>query len=501
MNKRKKNEEERKQRREEMAAKFPMQNPRTHVTSVLTKKAPATTLQGLGGLEAKRAEAGLKTAETVSDWLDGMDLGEKLKAAWERHGEAQKNYGEAMKQQSNHTETAAKRLWEQHQTNVGTLASAQAQQAQAKTKGLREAANSEIAQRVMNSFTEGMRRRSSNAETIADKWADGAYLAGKYSGVTGSDQTVASIYGMREDTSYKTPNDEWTDGERRLYEYHLKTNPEEAEAYAIRINNRHNQKKKNEKLQNLDDWINQSGAHGAVAWIGARGLHQVSGIDGYNKMLEYAAIGRNNISEDLSASDVVGVVDDVNERNIKERFGEEAGAAYRIGTDATDAIISRGINHLSVVKLQDGDKIRLNDVNEAIDAFNSSYLYARDNGMSELESVGLGAGNVVLNVTVGEGLSSISKESFDEKDVARVFMEEPINAAVGNVGIPGRKKWFEANDSELQERKGKYMKEKRVSERTAWWMATKELLEESMNEKNHPRYVTGDGSIECKGVF
>ena len=72
-------------------------------------------------------------------------------------------------------------------------------------------------------------------KTQAERQWEAQILAGRLSGVTGSDQTGASINGYREDISYKSPNNEWTNGERGLYEYYLKSNPKDAEVYAIRV--------------------------------------------------------------------------------------------------------------------------------------------------------------------------------------------------------------------------------------------------------------------------
>lgn len=433
----------------------------------------AIAQQRAGGLEAKRAEAGLETANTAADWLKGLGLGEKLKTSWEQHGEAQKNYGEAMRQQSDNTANAWNWLWEQHKTNTSTLANAQAQQAQAQTKGVREAANSEIAQRVMNHFTESMRRQSSNMETVAEQWKDNAYLAGKYSGVTGSDQTGASIHGFRDDTSYKTPNDEWTDGERQLYEFHQKNNPKEAEAYAIRVNDRHNQKKKDEKIQNLDDWMSQSGGHGAVAWTGARGLNVGAGIDGYNQQLELAARGRITANPELSMTDIVTTIDDTNARNLTDKYGVGAGVVYRVGSDVTDAMISRGVNYMPVAKLPNGDKIRIHDVNEVMKAFNEAYLGTINQGGGKGMSALNGLVAVVGDTVVGEISKDITERKIENKGLQKV-VEETANSIIGST------EWFTQNKKEIDERTRYYMENRGKSQRTAKWMATRELIERSM---------------------
>lgn len=122
----------------------------------------------------------------------------------------------------------------------------------------------------------------------------------------------------------------------------------------------------------------------------------------------------------------------------------------------------------------------MHDVNEALEAFNEGYLGGRNGGLSGAESVGFGALNVGSDYLLGKASERLSKESFDEEDIARAFMEEPMNEVVKNFEIPGSSKWFDQYRDEIEKRKKQYMKEMYIPERKAWWKATKELLEESM---------------------
>lgn len=280
----------------------------------------------------------------------------------------------------------------------------------------------------MNSFTEGMRRRSSNAETIAEQWEGNAYLSGKYSGVTGSDQTGASIHGYREDTRFKEPNDEWTDGERRLYEFHLKNNPKEAEEYAIRTNNRHNRKAHDAELQEITEGTAQ---HGIAAAIGARAANAINGLDFYNKALEKAAIGRNNVSRNPSLTELGDAVDEANEANISKKYGEFAGKGYRYGTIIADIALGKSALPKEFVPTK--------SVVNTLGKINEMY---QDSGASSVWE--------------------FAKDTSDEIKSIEV----------------GSREWFAEKHEEIEKQTSEYMK-RGLSEKTARWKTTKELIEQS----------------------
>ena len=359
------------------------------------------------------------------------------------------------------------------QIKAGAQASAQVEiargtQAQEQVKSLN---------RMSRNVTQGLGASEQSygeaMKTQAERQWEAQILAGRLSGVTGSDQTGASIYGYREDISYKNPNNEWTDGERRLYEYYLKNNPEDGEAYAIRVNNRLNLKKKNEKLQNVTDWTSRNAVHGAAAWIGARGLNLGAGIDGINQQLEFAARDLVAVNSDLSMTDIVETVDNANAKNLGERYGKVAGIAYQIGTDISDAMLSRKINSAPVASLPNKERITVHDVNEALDAFNRGYLGVQNNKITDAVGVGLDA-------VLGHMSKEIAGKLIKSDSSAKNVMEEVVAAAVDNIAEAGSVKWFEKNRFEIEKRKTQYMKEQNITEQKAWWMATKELIAQSM---------------------
>ena len=126
----------------------------------------------------------------------------------------------------------------------------------------------------------------------------------------------------------------------------------------------------------LREWVSQSGAHGAAAWTGARGLNQISPLDSYNKRLERAAIGENRVYPELTATDTKEIIDDTNAGNIEERFGKLGGWAYTAGTNLTDALISKGL----LGKKEKGEIFSAEDYISAAVAFGEGYSSAEKEG-------------------------------------------------------------------------------------------------------------------------
>lgn len=213
--------------------------------------------------------------------------------------------------------------------------------------------------------------------------------------------------------------------------------------------------------------------HGAAAWIGARGLNLGAGIDGINQQLELAARDLVAVNSDLSMTDIVETVDNTNAKNLGERFGDVAGIVYQIGTDVSDAILSGKVNSASVASLPNKENITVHDVNEALDAFNRGYLGVHSNKMTDAVDVG-------MDVLLGHMSKEVAGKLIKSDSAVRNAMEELVAAAVDNVVEVGSKKWFEKNRFEIEKRKEQYMMEQNVTEQKAWWMATKELIAQSM---------------------
>ncbi len=246
---------------------------------------------------------------------------------------------------------------------------------------------------------------------------------GMTTGSTGSDQTGASIWGYRNDTRMEEPRSDWDVAARKEHRALKRTNPEDAGAFAIEVNEGLNRAERERKARALREWVSKSGANGAAAWVGGRGLNQISPLDSYNESLERAAIGVNREKSQLTATDIKEIIDDTNARNIEERFGKLGSLAYRGATWVADSKVSEKM--FSQKLLDVGEK----------------------------------------SITVDDVLSTIDMGVKAKKIVT------------------GTKEWFEANKESLDSLTEAY-KEKGMSKSKAWYKATREMLEDSYRKAN-----------------
>lgn len=264
------------------------------------------------------------------------------------------------------------------------------------------------------------------AQTYGSIW-------GATTGVTGSDQTGASIYGYRNDTQMSEPRSDWDVATRKEYRALKRTDPEDADAFAIGVNEGLNQAIRNQKEKALREWVSQSGAHGAAAWTGARGLNQISPLDSYNKWLERAAIGENRVYPDLTTTDTKEIIDDTNAGNIEDRFGKLGSLAYRGASWVADTIIT--------------------------------------NKVLGQELIPLGGGKVQSPNGKSKGIKTKHVASF-------LNVSDKIEEA-----IAGTKEWFDEKEDDIEKLAAEY-RAKGMTESKARNKATRELLEDSYRKSN-----------------
>ena len=159
-------------------------------------------------------------------------------------------------------------------------------------------------------------------------------------------------------------------------------------------------------------------------------------MDEYNKKLERAAIGRNNASRNVTPNEFTEIVDDTNARNIAEKYGEAAGKGYRLGTMMADIALGKSVlqKNLTTVK-------NVRTTVNAIDGLNELYQDSGANSVWEF-----------------------AKETSDKIKSIEV----------------GSREWFAEKHEEIEKQTSKYMKDG-LSEQTARWKATKELIKEAFN--------------------
>ena len=284
------------------------------------------------------------------------EIKEQTKKAAKHWGDANAAYSEAQTEQTNKTGEFAERT-KQHWVNAN--------------KSYSEAYN-EHAQRIGEQAAEASRK-------YGEMWA-------LTSGVTGSDQTGASIHGYRN-----------TKGHAVSHEASKQT------AETIR-------------KQIADGGIDVLG-HA----IAARGLSGGKTLDSYNKFLEYSATGEISKDNTVTPGRYTEIVDEEIAKYLSKQYGIKAGEIYTNTTKTFDDGISLVLgNGLSVVK-------------SAIDTAGEALERARLNGANNQQAVtyGFGAGlsDVVgaMTVEAGKGFDfPIKKEITKQLDKLPSNMREPI---------------------------------------------------------------------------
>lgn len=372
------------------------------------------------------------------------EIKEQTKKAAKHWGDANAAYSEAQTEQANKTGEFAERT-KQHWANAN--------------KSYSEAHN-EHAQRIGEQATEASRK-------YGEMWA-------LTSGVTGSDQTGASVWGYRKDKQMSEPRSDWDVAARKEYRTLKRTDPKAAEAFAVEVNEGLNRAERERKAGALQEWVSESGAHGVAAWVGGRGLNQISPLDSYNKRLERAAIGVNRENPELTATDIKEIIDDTNAGNIEERFGKIGGWAYTAGTNLTDELISKGL----LGKKGKGRVFSTDDFVAAAGAFEAGYGSAEKEGKTGgqlLWPAVVEGGAVLLGAVTSEGIEKkLSKVS---NETAKKVIGDAAGKAV-EIGIKvGSDKWFDLNRDEIDRMTEEYMTKKKIPRKRAQYKAIRELME------------------------
>ena len=305
-----------------------------------------------------------------------------------------------------------------------TLNNAQYQQAQAQAEEAKA-----LKQRAQKNYTDAAWAYSDAQQRSAQQIGDAAqftkdayseYYSGSNkqrgeqmavtSGITGSDQTGGSIYGYRNDTSWKEPQDSWTPEERAQYERLKTSSPSLADSYAANVNDKYNQAERNQRVQQITAEVNGGNGQAMLHGLGARAGSQLKGLDGYNSMLEYAGRGKITTNPDLSPGAYAQTVDNAITDRISREHGKTLAGAYSQGTQWFDDIVSYAI-------LGPADAIK-SGAETATDSLDN----AREWGTKDKDAVSYaflnGAGSTLADLTVGTVVEKAPKylERLSESD-------------------------------------------------------------------------------------
>ncbi|MBP3654751.1 MAG: hypothetical protein J6J04_04890 [Oscillospiraceae bacterium] len=240
-----------------------------------------------------------------------------------------------------------------------------------------------------------------NTEAFSDYYRNspGETMAAT-SGITGSDQTGASIYGYRNDTSWKEPQSYWSDHQKSQYDRLSRDNPGLAESYAATINDAYHQQQLKQNQRKVEAEVNSNNGLAVLHNIGARIGSQFKGLDGINSALEYAGRGRITTNPELTPGTYAQTVDDATYNRVRNQHGEAAADVYDQFTKAFDGIASYVTTGPTGHAIKSGFETGTDALNEA-----------QKNGASDLEAVAHAFTTGVSGATLDIGLNKFFSDT------------------------------------------------------------------------------------------
>ena len=166
---------------------------------------------------------------------------------------------------------------------------------------------------------------------------------------TGSVQKV--IDDVREDTSYREPTDEWTNGERYIFGYLYQTDKSQAYHYAASVNEAINKEKEEEQLKKIAESAADGFWSGAAHTAGAIATAPL-GLADYLSDLVYANAGKPIRSDgtvspfEYSQAVTGGISEKLNEKygTLNEKIpvigGKGLGDVYGLGTSVAQSALA-----------------------------------------------------------------------------------------------------------------------------------------------------------------
>lgn len=201
-------------------------------------------------------------------------------------------------------------------------------------------------------------KQAENAEKEDEKWyeAIGRYLYG--SGGSGTaDSTLptsnvsVAVGAIREDDSYKKPQDTWSEKQKQIFGALYMSNPDEAYQYAIYTNNLNNKAAEAEKIRKIQESATSNFGAGIGHTVGAIATAPL-GLADYLNNLAHANAGRPISSDGIvspfeySQSVTGGISSKLNkeygtlDENIPIFGGKGLGDIYGLGTSVAQSMAS-----------------------------------------------------------------------------------------------------------------------------------------------------------------
>ena len=159
-----------------------------------------------------------------------------------------------------------------------------------------------------------------------------------------------AVHSYRSDTSYKEPNEKWSDGQKMEFGYRYAESPEKAYAYAEQVNNQIKAKEAYLQQQAVGGWASQNVGTGTLGTLGAIATAPLGLADFLDNIVEYSARGTITQKGALSPFDMgqaatSGISDKLNSYGTldEDMFavgGKGWGDVYSLGVSAANSLVS-----------------------------------------------------------------------------------------------------------------------------------------------------------------
>lgn len=148
---------------------------------------------------------------------------------------------------------------------------------------------------------------------------------------------------LRNDTEYKEPTESWTEEQKALWGYLRSTDKEEADVYAIQLNNAYNSEKRQADEKKVADWSTKNSFNAALATAGSIAATPFHGVEYLADIMEYNARGTITEKAYMGAADFSNTVTGAISEELNTKYGtlDEGlaivggkgwGDAYQLGT-------------------------------------------------------------------------------------------------------------------------------------------------------------------------
>jgi len=282
-------------------------------------------------------------------------------------------------------------------------------------------------------------RKAQSEKSVFQKWLEintNAYLAQSDNPLVQSVNTLTQQY--RQDTSYKEPNDKWSEDQKKQFGYLYQQNPTSAAQYAESVNNEIN--KAAAELEKKK--VMQKAANRGVVANTALALMQgvTASADLLDNMAEFA--GRGTITQksgltlyDRSQANVEGYSQKLNKlgtinEDVPVLGGKGIGDLYSLGYSAAQSILYGATGNGALTMIQFFSQAAASGIDEKMDqgaTAKQAMLYGMASGAAEAVAEKIGIDNLFKNSgakTLRSALGNMLKQSAAEG------MEEAITSVL-----------------------------------------------------------------------